>query len=134
MRSTFVTLLILVTLPFLAALGHDLWLFYENQHKGFLMSEVGFLWKRYDPESFKTAREILSAKEWNTLNSYILDQKTIILTGIFAIFFYVILIGGKLLSNTSNSSGGSISNKHKNKKVDMILGDAKQKKYSYKRK
>ena len=134
MNSTFLILLVVVTVPFVAAIGHDLWLYYENPDNGFLMSEIGFIWKRYSPESFKITRDILNAEEWNILNRYILDQKTIVLTGVFAVFLYVMLIGNKLLSGISSTRGKYISKKYKNKKIDAILGEMQKEKYDYKRK
>ncbi len=130
MRSGLLALLIFVSLPLLAALGHDAWLFYENQDKGFLFSEIGFLWTRYNPESFLSAREVMSPEDWAKLSTYILDQKTVVLTGAFTVFCYAIIALAKIFGS---GAGQGISFNAKNKKVDVVLGEAKQKKYQYKR-
>lgn len=44
-------LFILLLLPALAAIGHDLYLFTQNQDKGFRLSDLGKLWDTYHKES-----------------------------------------------------------------------------------
>ena len=98
--------MILVALPAIAALGHDIYLFYINhgldnipgdlersiQDKGPLsiFAALGFIWTQYDPESYKTVVESLDQETWDMLNS-LLAQKALFVGIAFAGFFYVIL-------------------------------------------
>ena len=47
-----------VALPALAALGHDAYLFYMNQDKGFELAALGFIWTKYEPESYRWTVEV----------------------------------------------------------------------------
>ena len=44
-------LFLIILIPFFAALGHDTYMFYLNQDKGFRLSDVGALWDKYHKES-----------------------------------------------------------------------------------
>lgn len=44
-------LFFLLLLPALAALGHDVYMFTQNQDKGFRLSDLGWLWDKYHKES-----------------------------------------------------------------------------------
>lgn len=83
-------LFILVSLPMLAAIGHDFYLLYENPDKGFEFSALGFLWTKYHPESYRTAIEQIDPELWNTIN-YFLTYKAFYIGLGFALTFYVII-------------------------------------------
>lgn len=42
---------IILLLPAIAALGHDIYIFTQEQNKGFRLSDVGALWDKYHKES-----------------------------------------------------------------------------------
>lgn len=44
-------ILITLLLPAIAALGHDIYIFTQEQNKGFRLSDVGALWDKYHKES-----------------------------------------------------------------------------------
>lgn len=44
-------LFILLLLPAVAALGHDIYIFTQEQDKGFRLSDIGALWDKYHKES-----------------------------------------------------------------------------------
>ncbi len=77
-----------VTIPAMAALGHDLYLFYENQEKGFMFAALGFIWTRYDPDSFQWTADNFS-EYWPSINM-LLAQKAFFVGLAFAAFFYAL--------------------------------------------
>tara|TARA_B100001989_G_scaffold248559_1_gene222353 strand:+ start:2599 stop:3198 length:600 start_codon:yes stop_codon:yes gene_type:complete len=48
MRKFFYFLLLL---PVLGLLAHDVYLFTQNQEKGFMLSDAGWIWSKYHPET-----------------------------------------------------------------------------------
>ncbi|MDH5721777.1 MAG: hypothetical protein OEY94_00440 [Alphaproteobacteria bacterium] len=41
----------LLIIPILAVLAHDVFLFTQNQDKGFMLSDAGWIWSKYHPET-----------------------------------------------------------------------------------
>jgi len=61
--------LFIILLPALAAIGHDGYLFYENQpEEGFRLASLGFIWTTYHLESYKQAVEMLEPDVWAYIN------------------------------------------------------------------
>lgn len=83
--------LFIMFLPLLAAVGHDLWLFYENQDRGFMMTSLGFLWTNYHEESFTQAVEMMDKDVWQYVNM-LLAQKAIIVTA--SLFVFSLMLAG----------------------------------------
>ena len=143
--------LILVTIPLLLAIAHDAYLLYENPDRQAilrkvqedpakleevpLLSEVGFLWTRYHPESYKLMRDSMEPADWVFIDKYMLDRKTVVVTGGFALFFYILIFGlTRLSSGSSRQAKKGSSLGRRAKRVDVLLGDAEQTGYKYKRK
>ncbi len=55
-----ISVIILIT-----AFGHDVYLFYQNQEKGFHFSDIGWIWDKYNPQSHK---------EWNEEIKKVINQ------------------------------------------------------------
>lgn len=53
-------LLLLAFLPLIAAIGHDVYNFTQNQEKGFHFADIGWIWSKYDPASHRKVNEELS--------------------------------------------------------------------------
>lgn len=126
------TILFLVTIPFIMAIGYDIFLNIQNQESELKLTAVGFILIQNAPDVFKSIRDSVSPEQWTLLNNYIFEQKTILVTGVFAALFYVIAGLIKFLSGGIKTT--SIRSGVKNKKVNVILGDEKNEKYKYKRK
>ena len=102
-----------VLLPALAALGHDIYLFYTHEgvnnvvadatqaiaDKGAftLFASLGYIWTQYDPENYKLIAQSLDEETWSALNT-LLSYKAFFVGLAFAGFFYVLLGCLKLLS------------------------------------
>lgn len=84
-----------VALPALIALGHDAWLFYENQERGFMLSTLGFAWTRYHPDSYKMMATALEPAQWEMLKA-LLAQKSLFIGLALAGVFYAVLFILKL--------------------------------------
>lgn len=53
-------LLLLAFLPLIAAIGHDVYNFTQNQEKGFHFADIGWIWSKYDPASHRQVNEELN--------------------------------------------------------------------------
>lgn len=80
----------IVLIPALAALGHDLYLFYLNQDKGFMLSTPGYMWTHYDEPSYKWTVENTDPALWSVID-YILSQKALVVGVVFAGFFWLLI-------------------------------------------
>lgn len=83
-------LLFFFSLPMLGALGHDAYLLYQNPDKGFEFSALGFIWTKYDPESYRMAIDMVSPETWENIN-YILTFKAFYVGAAITVFFYIII-------------------------------------------
>jgi uncharacterized RDD family membrane protein YckC len=124
-------LMFLVSIPALTALGHDAWLYYNDQSRPFEFADLGFIWTKYDPESYRTAIEQIDPETWANIN-YFLTFEAFYVGIAFAVFFYIIIglfsllkpasgekkpkIRGKSALNTRNTSG------HKRSSFDQNYG------------
>lgn len=125
-------LMFLTTIPLLAAIGYDAYLNIHNNEQEIKLTAVGFVWMQNSPETFNQIRDYLDPQQYQLVNDYILEQKTILVTGVLAGFFWVLYMLSWLLS--AGKAKKSIRTSHKNRKVDVILGEAEEKKFKYKRK
>lgn len=84
----------LVILPVLACLGHDGYLYYLNREAGnglpFQLSDLGWMWVTYSPESFALVKESVDPGTWNIVN-LILERSGAILFGVIAAVVYLVL-------------------------------------------
>lgn len=135
----FIAFLFIVTLPLLAVLGHDAYLYYMNQQnnvpggENFLFSDVGFLWNQYSPDTLAVMKGSFDPGNWEVFYLYVLKQQAAVIAGVFACFFYIMAFLFKLFRIWPFNEG-SVRVRRKNRKVDVILGDAKTSDYKYKRK
>ena len=84
--------LILIALPLVVVLGHDIYMFTQHQDKGFMLSDLGFLWTTYHPESFKQVNQSVDEQSWALINA-LLTQKASLIFGIFTAVIYLITWG-----------------------------------------
>lgn len=127
----------LLALPALAALGHDIYITYQDQDftKTMMFSDVGFLWTRYGPESYKWAQDNLGKETWDGFLTPLLEQTTVIVAVIPALLVYTLLLLLKLL-NFPPFSDGTKTFGHFRKKGNFSFSgtDKSQGKFRYKRK
>ena len=86
----------LVALPFLAALGHDGYVYYlsayeKGENLPLRLSDVGYLWQTYSADTFELARQTVSPEAWEAWYVPVLSQATVLVTGAFAAFVYAAL-------------------------------------------
>lgn len=138
--------MLLVLVPAILALGHDIFLFTQNgsvneltttiqdQDEGVrtLFSDLGFVWTEYHPESYKQTVEALEPEQWAKINK-VLAHKAVLVGLAFAGMFYVLLFILKLFGAWPfrGTQGERIA---ANKSVDDILKKGSGKKMKYKRK
>ncbi len=120
-----------VLIPALVALGHDCYLFYENQDRGFMFAALGFIWTRYEPESYRWTVENLP-DYWPWIN-LLLEQKAFFAGLVFAGFFYVIL-GILKLCRAGPFAGETGKKFSTGNRTDELMGRAGKSDFKYKRK
>lgn len=100
----------IICLPLLAAIGHDIYLFVTQtglENTGDVLAggdkpwhsyfaTAGWIWTSYSPDTFRTVAQSLEPDEWKSLN-VVLGQKAVVLGGVFAAFWMLVLGLLKLL-------------------------------------
>jgi len=134
------SLLFLLLIPAFIALGHDMYLFYENVvvEKGFILEEfkfsaLGFIWTTYAEESYKSVVASTTPEYWPTID-YLLTFKAFFVglgfAGIFVVPFMILKLFGK---GPFMSESGYSAREEKNKETAFRAG-ANKKKMNYSRK
>jgi hypothetical protein len=129
MRGVYLFMFI-VALPALAALGFDLYLYSQDQSKGFMMTTPGWILTHYHMDTYKWLVEN-TGEYWPHLD-YVLAQKSAVVGAVFALVWYILLLILKILrvypfrgdASTVHASGS---------RANQILGNKSQK-MKYKRK
>jgi hypothetical protein len=116
------TLMFVVLIPALAALGHDLYLFSLDQSRGFMLSTPGYMWTHYHKESYEWAVHNLDPGIWAMID-YLLAQKGLLLGVIFAGAIWLVIGLFKILklgsskthngSSTQSGKGGGFKYKRR---------------------
>ena len=91
--------ILLASIPMLAALGHDFYLLQLHPEKGFEFSDLGFIWIKYHPESYKQAIEAVPTEYWEIINTALTQEAFYIGTAISVLFYIIIAISGFLKSS-----------------------------------
>ncbi len=118
-------LLFIFAIPVLAALGHDLYLFYENQEKGFNFATIGFIWSQYEEQSLREFMRPFD-DEQREMAGFVLSQYASAVGG--AIFAMALLIFGlvHVFGGGSYRSHDMPKSKRENR-LDRVMGRQKSK-------
>lgn len=99
--------LLIVTLPMIIVLGHDLYLFYVAQgeqldpnlatklftedrpSRGFSFAALGYIWTTYSPDTYKTLSESFEEQEWANIQQF-LELKAFYVMAAFAAVMYAL--------------------------------------------
>lgn len=93
----------LVALPALAAIGFDIYMAYKEIEAGssasfqpdapspFKLTQVGWFWQTYSPDSFEWAKSAITPETWKSYIAPVLRSYAAVLTTGIAVFFYVLL-------------------------------------------
>lgn len=86
-------IIVFVVLPFLAALGHDCYLFYLNHAtNGFDFATFGYIWTHYHLESYKQAVTTLDTETWGLIDNFLQYEATFVTGAFLAIVLLVSLV------------------------------------------
>ena len=142
MRDFFLLAFVLA-LPALAVLGHDIYLAYNNTEleitERFWLSDVGWLWVKYSPDTYNWAVENTDAVIWNGIIDPLLQQSALWVAGApFALFLAVMLLL-KIFGMGPYEGQGmlrltALARVKKTKGDYTFSGGASKKKMKYKRK
>lgn len=74
----------ILAIPFLAALGHDAYITYQDQNydQPMKFSQVGWLLQTYAPDSLGITKDSVEPTTWDTVITPVLKMRTVILTGV----------------------------------------------------
>lgn len=126
--------LFLVTLPLLAAIGHDLYFFYENPDQGFKLSALGFLWTQYSPESYQWVATNLSEGIWKLVTKILTFEAAIVTFAIAAFVYLLTFIGYVIVKASSREGIGILGFRFGQKDTHLsILPRTQKKDFKYKK-
>lgn len=141
MRASIIFLLLI---PAMIALGHDFYLFY-NEHlnpgvfsldllkKEFKFSALGYIWTTYGTESYRTTVESMPPEDWAKIDKILTFKAFYValgFAGIFTALFAVLALFGK--GPFVTEGGGSA--KRKKEEPTSFRSGSQSKKMQYKRK
>lgn len=133
-------LLFILALPALAALGHDIWLAYNNTAydiaERFYLSDLGWVWKEYSPESMEWAKFAFEPTTWQTYIDPVLEQKTVLIGAVPLIIALITIIVFKIFGYGAFEGQGLFTPRiRKSKNTDFSFeGEQKKARTKYKRK
>lgn len=125
MKETSGLLLIIVLIPAMLALGHDVYLFFmandvnmpdmhtitklyheDRPGRGFKFASLGYIWTRYSPDTFRAAADSFTQEEWEGIRRF-LSFKAFYVTSAFALVIYTIVFVFKVIRGfgSKKSSG-----------------------------
>jgi hypothetical protein len=126
----------LLALPVLAALGHDIYITYQDQDftRAMMFSDVGYLWTHYEPGSYKWAQDNIDKATWDSFLTPLLEQSTVIIAAIPAVIVYSLLLILKLLNLPPFSDGVRVGKGHKKGNFAYSNTDKSKGRFKYNRK
>ena len=142
MRGGIIFFCVLIALPALAALGHDVYLAYIDMEAGkpdpFKLSALGWIWTTYNMDSYQYARDFIDKQTWSHFMEPLLEKNALYVAGIPALVIYGLLIVLRLLHLWPFNDAPAMFSGKKNKNEDSFAFDAdidnKKKGMKYKRK
>jgi len=125
----YLTTLIILMVPALIALGHDAYLYSQNMEKPFELTDYGYIWTTYSPESF--AQFMSDTKpEARGFMGMLLEQKAVVVGVAYGAFLFVgMAITYLILKLLFGSFGGSTYSRD-----SSVFDRDKKNKFVYKRK
>lgn len=141
------TLLVILFIPFLLALGHDVYFNYFSDDEKirdvkalridpeeFLISDAGWIWNEYSPNTMQAARDMIGQETWESIIDPVLRIPTMLL-GIIpwaAVAIYLLFALGAAFWPCCNSTLSFIK---KRKQQDFtVYKNAKANSIKYKKK
>ncbi len=139
MRDLYILAFILA-LPALAVLGHDVYIAYNNTNlevaDRFYLSDLGWLWVNYSPDSYDWVVRSTDAVIWNSIVDPLLQKSALYVLGAPFAAFFIITVFMKIFGlGPFEGNGLSFSSLSVRKKGKFSFDDNNDKKRSkYKRK
>ncbi len=129
-------LCVLLILPVLAALGHDLYITYQEQDftKPMMFSDVGYLWTHYSPDSYKWVQDNIGKEKWVSIVTPLLEQTSVVVSAIPAAVVYSLLLILKLLNMPPFGDGVRVKKGHKKGDFAYSNTDKSKGRFKYNRK
>ena len=124
----------ILAIPAFVALGHDIYLTYQEQDftKTMMFSDVGYLWTTYSPETYAWAKENFEPGTWDAFLTPLLEQTTVLVALVPSIVAFIIAMLLKTLGLPPFAAARA--GKTTGKNFSFGSGDRQQGKFKYKRK
>ncbi|MCB9988042.1 MAG: hypothetical protein H6868_01765 [Rhodospirillales bacterium] len=110
----------LLALPFLAVLGHDVYIAYGRAEEDYMMiletfqwSDLGWLWVQYAPDSYDWVKASLNPAVWEGVVGPLLEQTAALVFAVPALVVYVYLIVAKLVGLWPYNGDAALARKSK---------------------
>ncbi|MCB9963676.1 MAG: hypothetical protein H6855_06320 [Rhodospirillales bacterium] len=94
------TAVFLFLLPALITLGHDAWYYYEHQDEGVYLSDLGWLWTTYHPESHDALFKEVGEEKWGQYFVPILSMPSVLVALILSSLITLVILLFKGLKST----------------------------------
>lgn len=141
------TLLVILLIPFLAGLGHDIYFNYFSDDERireikalridpekFLVSDLGWVWNEYSPNTMEATRNMMEPETWVSKLDPVLQLPTMVV-GLIPWAIAAIYLSLAWLLGIWPCAGRSISFGRRRKKDDFaVYKHAKTKSVKYKKK
>lgn len=126
----------LLVLPIFAVLGHDIYATYKDQDfsKTMMFSDVGYLWTRYEPDTYKWAQNNVDQETWDNILTPVLEQTSLLVAAIPAIVVFSLLLILRLFNLPPFASDVSVQKGHRKSRFSFGSGDRSKGPMKYKRK
>jgi hypothetical protein len=140
------TLLVILLIPFLCALGHDIYINYFSDDEKraevkamrvdpskFLISDAGWVWNEYAANTMRSAREIIQPDTWKSKIDPILQLPTMIVGLIPWAITFIYLLLARLIGIWPYRDNSIRFGQNANKKKFSVYEKDKVKKTKFKR-
>lgn len=97
-RTHPLVIVLILAVPALAALGHDLWMMTDPAKRGwditrpFELSDLGWLWVTYAPDSFRFFHEFLPDWMWKGLVDPVLRSSSVFVLLVIPVIGFVVFV------------------------------------------
>lgn len=126
----------LLVLPIFAALGHDIYVTYQDQDfsKTMMFSDVGYLWTNYEPDTYQWAQKNVDQDIWDKYLTPLLEQTSVLVASVPAVVGFSILLILRLFNLPPFASDVTVKKGHQKGRFSFGSGERGKGKMKYRRK
>ena len=122
-------IIFLLVFPAIIALGFDVYMYYQEQEEGWKLTDLGWLWTTYHPESHDSMYQEFGPEKWK---QYMLPLLQLPVAAAVFILSCVLVLIIMIFKGLATLGSGSFSSKRKKTDLGRDRGAKKQFKYNRK--